>query len=208
MRLIGVNGFKRSGKDTVADYLVNNMEMHRYAFADPIRAAASGMFGLPLCRFEGDHRLREQPDPYWGISPRRMLQLLGTEGGRKVFGDDLWIRRVQYEWEGMKREEKDRKGTGYATQGGMVVSDVRFVNEAEWIISEGGMILRVVRPGTEPEVTGWKKILPRRWQELFIHESERKLPDRLVTLTIDNSHALGYLWDQIEYAWDHYKELV
>ena len=133
--LIGIAGKARSGKDTIARWFVMNQGFIQYAFADPLKRAASEMFGVPLSHFYDDKR-KETVNSFWGISPREMAQKLGTECGRKVFFDDIWVRRAQ------KEAEENLRSDGCA---GVIISDVRFDNEAEWIRSEGGIIIHVSR---------------------------------------------------------------
>lgn len=129
--LIGLTGKARSGKDTVAKYLNENYEMVLYAWADPLKKACSEMFGVPL-NFFYDDALKEEIIPEWGISPRVMAQKLGTEGGRELFFNDIWIRRGEVEY--MKYQNSD-----------FVITDCRFPNEANWIRSSGGYVIHIER---------------------------------------------------------------
>lgn len=147
MRLIGLSGVARSGKDTVGAHLIAQ-HYHHYAFADPIRKAAAAMFGLPLSVFEGTNPHRDEIIPFWGYSPRQMLQLIGTEGGRNLFRQDIWIRRAEQEYINLQDSIAQLASETFGPlPAGMVITDVRFDNEAEWIRSEGGLVLRVERPG-------------------------------------------------------------
>lgn len=128
--LIGIAGRARSGKDTVANFIIAAIGGYRYSFADPIRAMLSPL-GVDM------------NDPYWqarkediipalGVSPRRMMQTLGTEWGRNLINPDLWII--------MAHQRLLQNGPG------MVIPDVRFENEAAWIRKHGGRIIHVIRP--------------------------------------------------------------
>lgn len=128
--LIGIAGRARSGKDTVANFIIAAIGGYRYSFADPIRAMLAPL-GVDM------------NDPYWqarkedvipalGVSPRRMMQTLGTEWGRQLINPDLWII--------MAHQRLLQNGPG------MVISDVRFENEAAWIRKHGGWIIHVIRP--------------------------------------------------------------
>lgn len=128
--LIGIAGRARSGKDTVANFIIAAIGGYRYSFADPIRAML-----VPLGV--------DMSDPYWqarkedvipalGVSPRRMMQTLGTEWGRNLINPDLWII--------MAHQRLLQNGPG------MVIPDVRFENEAAWIRKHGGRIIHVIRP--------------------------------------------------------------
>lgn len=136
MKLIGITGRARSGKDTAAGFLTEQGWV-QYRFADPLKAAVRVMFGLT--REHTDGALKEQTIPHLGVSPRRLMQTLGTEWGREVIADDLWLRVA------------DKVLADVEEQGapGVVISDVRFPNEAEWVRSRGGQVVEIIRPDTE-----------------------------------------------------------
>ena len=144
-QLIGLTGLAGSGKDTVRAIL----EEHGYygmAFADPIRYM---LRQLLLCsgistEYMDERTLKEEPIPQIGVSYRHLAQSLGTEWGRAVV-PDLWLRLAS-------SHIADVCGAGelltqYPPR--FVVSDVRFVNEAAWILERGGVIWRIDRPGIE-----------------------------------------------------------
>jgi dephospho-CoA kinase len=127
--VIGISGRARSGKDTVASFMVP-FGGYQYGFADPIRQML-----LPLgidMRSDYWQSRKEEVIAALGVSPRRMMQTLGTEWGRQLINKDLWLILAQ--------QELLRLGPG------MVVSDVRFENEAEWVRRMGGRIIHLDRP--------------------------------------------------------------
>lgn len=132
VRLIGITGKAGSGKDSVADYLRAHHGYWKSAFADPLREAASRMFGVDPQHFTC-RKLKEEVIPHWGMSPRRMLQLLGNDAVKPVFGDDIWIRR----WK-----------LAYACLGSdlVTVPDTRFDLEANAIRDLGGTVVHLIRP--------------------------------------------------------------
>lgn len=132
--LIGVTGPARSGKDTVTHFLIAAYGGYRYGFADPIRAMLLGI-GINMNDPYWESR-KEDVIPALGVSPRYMMQTLGTEWGRRLVNQDIWLIL------GYNKLLKDGPG--------MVVSDVRFENEAKWIRERGGTIIHVFRPGIEP----------------------------------------------------------
>lgn len=128
--LIGITGRARSGKDTVANFIIAAIGGYRYSFADPIRAML-----VPLGVDMSDpywQAHKEDPIPALGVSPRRMMQTLGTEWGRQLIHPDLWIF--------MAHQRLLQNGPG------MVIPDVRFENEAAWVRKHGGRIIHVIRP--------------------------------------------------------------
>lgn len=188
MRLIGLSGAARSGKDTVGEFLEREFDFKRYAFADPLKRAAHEMFGLPLEQFyEGD---REVVNEFWGFSPRQMLQLLGTEGGRKVFREDIWTKRAEQEWINHQNYVQNFSGGGWVDYPpgfrGMVITDIRFENEAKFIKDMGGFVLHIERPGFVGEVG------------VSNHASEAGYPDHLKDYTIVNNSTIEGLYDKVE----------
>jgi hypothetical protein len=137
MLFFGIAGHARSGKDTVAEYLCKELDLVRVAFADPVKCAAAEAFGVAPAKFF-DPEAKELYDPYWGISPREMAQRVGTECFRREFGTDFWIRRA----------DKDFRLHNYYC----VVPDVRFQEEAEFIVEKGGFIIHLTRPGADGKV--------------------------------------------------------
>ena len=130
--LIGLTGLAGSGKDTAGHFLWDEYGFFCTAFADAVKEAASVIFNTPLDYFH-DREKKEEFDPRWGMTRRQLLQKLGTEACRNVFGDDIWIKR----WNMVYDELYDSSD--------VVVTDVRFDNEAEMIRRTGGTIVHIVR---------------------------------------------------------------
>ncbi len=143
--VVGITGYKGSGKSVVGEFLEQN-GFRASALADPMKEACKTIFLWSDEDVYGDRK--ERIDPVWGISPRQALQHLGTEWGQialpeayenflEVTGRKLWIKRFMITVQ--SHPEVDR----------WVVPDVRFPHEAEEIkgILGCGLILRVNRPG-------------------------------------------------------------
>ena len=140
-RLIGIMGKKRAGKDVLAARLVEAHGFTRLAFADPMRAALLALNPiLPFATAPGSLTpLRLAPYvAAWGwdaakehYEVRRLLQDYGT-GIRDYAGADVWV-------DAMERNL-------HRTFGPVVISDVRFPNEAARISRLGGVLVRVYRP--------------------------------------------------------------
>lgn len=150
--IIGLCGYARTGKDTVAEILVKDFGFTRVAFADKLREAAYALNPIVALRAADTApatflRVQDVVDTHgWDFAKtkypeiRVLLQRLGTEVGRQVlspalFGDDrLWIEAA----------------LNAPTPGHVVISDVRFPNEFYAIKSRGGTIWRILRPDTAP----------------------------------------------------------
>jgi hypothetical protein len=176
--IIGLTGLAGAGKDTVADRLCGSHGFERHAFAEPIRDMLTALLtgaGIDYAHlFERD--LKELPVPGIGISGRRMMQTLGTEWGRSL-DTELWV-RVAAVTLGLD----DLPNTS-PVHDRIVLTDVRFPNEAEWIRSLGGYIWRVVRPA--PAVAE--------------HVSEQHINQLPCDLSIDNSGTLEDLHDEVDF---------
>lgn len=146
-KLIAITGFKGHGKSTAAVAVVK-AGFIRTRFADPIKQMLYAL-GLTHAQIEGAEK--ELPCALLGgKTPRHAMQTLGTEWGRKFFGEDIWANA----W----KIEADRiLGAGH----NVVVDDLRFPNEADMVERMGGLIIRVDRPGAPIDLT---------------HESEKHIP--------------------------------
>jgi len=114
--IIGLTGKKQSGKSTVARILCENFNFVEFSFAGPMRVMLSSI------GFE-EPKDKELIDDRFGFSYRQAMQSLGTEWGRKL-NPDLWLNL-------MKENITDKN---------IVISDVRFENEAEYIRSVGKLV--------------------------------------------------------------------
>lgn len=132
--VIGLAGKARVGKDTAASFLLAASGGYQYSFAEPMRAMLAQL-GVDL------------NDPYWaarkeevipalGVSPRHMMQTLGTDWGRMLICNEIWLI--------MAYQRLLRNGPG------MIISDVRFENEADWVRANGGRVVHIVRDDTAP----------------------------------------------------------
>lgn len=164
--VIGFSGKIGSGKDSAATFLIQALEKHdlpeytRYAFARPLKEATSFMFGWTMDQIE-DRTFKEAVDPKWGFTPRRAMQLLGTEFGRAL-KPSLWL---DFATKNLKQARED----GWA---GLIVTDVRFENEAQWIRDNGGLLIHVTRE-YDPEPKSWaKRQLEKFWDKPSVHASE------------------------------------
>jgi len=165
MILIGVTGKARSGKDTVAKMLIEDLELMKYSFADPMKEAARVMFGLTDEHVNGD--LKETVIPELGVSPRHILQTLGTDWVRDMIR--LWVVLAQ------RRLDAIRELGPASFCNGLIVPDVRFEDEAMFIHDNGGILIHVVRDGA-PKVEA--------------HRSENGIEFQEGDILIDNNGSL------------------
>lgn len=202
--IIGICGFIGSGKDTIADYLVNVHGFRRESFANTLKDAVACVFGWDRTMLEGRTKearsWREQPDEWWTkrlgkeITPRGVLQYWGTEVCRRGFDDDIWIASL----ENKLRNSKDD----------IVITDCRFPNEIASIRASQGLVIRVKR-GPEPtwyshavnynlgpQTIGWaigKEYLAKH----HVHASEYSWVGTDFDAVIDNNGTMDHLYQQV-----------
>lgn len=147
-RVIGLGFRARAGKDTVASVIARVHNASIIAFADPLKGAAKVIFGWTDKHVYGD--LKEIVDPFWGFTPRWALQKLGTEAVREVIGQDVWERAAR------RRIE--------ASVDHVIVTDVRFPNEAKMIKDLGGELWHIDR-SCLPQATHVSETAMERWTQ-------------------------------------------
>lgn len=129
--LIGLSGKSGSGKSTAADYLTLGYGYQQFAFADALKDAAGVAFGFSEEQLDGV--LKEVIDTRWGVSPRWCMQWLGTEILRSRW-PDIWIRHL-------RQDILDFLSLN--GQKPVVVTDVRFRDEAEALKRWGAVLVRI-----------------------------------------------------------------
>ncbi len=182
--IIGIKGRKGSGKDTIANYLVDKHSYYKYGFADPLKEGIQKMFGFTNDQLWGDEK--EIVDPFWGVSPREILQYTGTELfqfdlGKYIpafqkIGRSIWVKKFEqwykhyHEWDQINN---------------VVIADLRFLHEAVKIKELGGMILEVVRE--------------TKLNEFSDHPSEVELAQIVPDYVVDNTASIDVLYNNIEF---------
>lgn len=131
--LIGISGKKYSGKSTAARVLSYDFCFDETTFAEPLKQAVAILFNWGHLDLNNGPE-KEVVDPRWGVSPRFVLQNMGTDYLRNTFCDDFFLRNLQ-------NRLVDKQPSL------LVISDVRFPNEVEYIKNKGGYVWRIERPG-------------------------------------------------------------
>lgn len=186
--LIGLHGQKQSGKDTLCGFLLEWYESLGYAaerrsFAAKLKVSAAQALGLNYTVEEAE----EWADAFkvYGeirhgalghtesgvITGREYLQNYGTQAHREVFGTDFWIDMCV-----PPHPEELPENTL------IVITDIRFPNEAQRVRDLGGEVWRVIRPSNENENDS--------------HVSEVPLPDDLIDYVVINDGTLEELKDK------------
>jgi phosphomevalonate kinase len=154
-KIIGITGKKRSGKDTAAEFLSKYLKgkCQRLAFADPLKEEVAEALDVSF------EYLEKNKDSF-----RPLLQFWGTEWRRNRCGSDYWLRRME---ERIAASDADF----------ILIPDVRFKNEADFVRRLDGHNLRVLRPTDNTDS----------------HASENELDDYPVDFVLDNFDSLAQL---------------
>lgn len=172
MKIIGLTGFARCGKDTLANEFIrlSNSRIIKYSFATPLKELCRTAFLLSDEQLYGEEK--EDIDERWGVSPRKILQTMGTNVFREslstffpelkcVKEGEFWIHHFEL-W--VKKQSED---------GIIIIPDVRFKNEIDVIKKNNGIIIKIVRENKEA-ITGNS------------HKSEQELANYSGSINIEN----------------------
>ena len=204
--IIGLVGLIGSGKNSAAEYLTAAYDFKQESFASSLKDTLSCIFGWNRNKLEGlieeDRIWRDQVDPWWSqklnipdLTPRKMLQQVGTDLFRNYFHHDIWIASL---------ENKLQKHTG-----NVVITDCRFPNEIKAVRNLGGAVVRVKR-GIEPDWfndalylnqnpdTKYRDFLQDRLDKNNIHASEIAWIGTEFDYILENDKSLVDLYLQID----------
>ena len=174
-KIIGIAGLIGSGKDTVANHLIDSHSFRRIKFADKLKDGVAAIFEWPRELLEGDtdesRKWRETPDAFWTkelgeeITPRYVLQKFGTEV-RDGFHVHTWTILL-------KKTILQNPHIDY------VIPDVRFPHEDKIIKELGGAMWKVSR-GDDPD-----------WFTDYVEEN----------ITPKHAHPSEWKWAKIDFDW-------
>ena len=183
MTIIALSGYGTCGKDSVADILVEDYGFAKYAWADTLRLAASEL--NPIVDLDQNLRPVRYNDALaeCGYNEakvrypevRNVLQRLGTEVGRNLIDDNVWVDATI-----------NRIGRERSLADNIVIPDTRFKNEAHAVklrSESKNYIVRVNRPGVGPAGD---------------HPSETNLDDFEFNYVINNDGTLDDLRVRVE----------
>lgn len=186
--LIAVLGKKRSGKDTFSDYIIDKYGFLKYSFADPLKKGIQSFFNLTDEQLN-NQELKETIDPRWGVSPRRLFQIIGTDifqHSIKNFIPELEIESRKH-WVILFKQWYEK----YNSEN-VIISDGRFLHEIEEIKKLGGKVIKIIRPNTK---------INNNQSENDIHQSENEIdtiPDSFIDHTIINDGSLNEFYQKID----------
>ena len=134
--IIGILGRKIHGKDTIADMICKKYAFRKISFADPLKEGCRNIFGLTEEQLYGIKK--DVIDEYWKVTPRSLIQFVGTDLLRNQFCDLIWIKLLE-------------KKLIHNSAINFVISDIRFQNELDMLKKHGAIIIKVHRPGLPNE---------------------------------------------------------
>ena len=186
LKLIGICGNKRNGKDTVADYLTEKYEFYKYELASPIKDVCRVIFDFSEEQLYGNEK--EIVDERWGTTPRKLLQIIGTElfqedihkymkEGEFNIGRKIWVLKFKHWLEDINKENI------FDFDLNVVVSDVRMLHEVDVIRELGGTIWKVSNNRIPLEDN---------------HLSESSLNGFTCDVLIENNGTLEELYEKVE----------
>ncbi len=189
--IIGMCGLIGTGKDTVADILVNSYHFKKISFADKLKDGVATVFSWDRDMLEGttdeSRAWREQKDEFWSsetnehITPRLVLQMFGTDCMRNGFYNGIWVSLVKQQI--LQNPEQN-----------FVIPDVRFENEAVMIKEVGGEVWRICR-GQDPQ--WFTQYLTNNIKPVNIHESEWRWAKLDFDCVIKNNDTIKDLKNQV-----------
>ena len=190
--LIGILGLIGSGKSTVSSILIKQHGFHEDSFAATLKDVVSLMYGWDRALLEGtteESRLwRQRVDPWWeakleieGFTPRMALQMVATDTVRDNFNKDMWL----FILENRLRKQKVKD---------TVITDVRFENEAQFVLSQGGKLISVER-GNNPE---WVNVVSNYHTS---NNKEREMIQKIMSSEYPNIHRSE--WESVSIPVSH-----
>ena len=198
--IIALCGNIGSGKDTVANILIQECGFSRMSFAGPLKRAVAAIFNWDFNLLEGitdeSRAWREEVDEWWSnrlnipnLTPRFVLQHIGTDVMRECFHEDIWAASIESHLK--------------SVTGNVVLSDCRFPNELQTIRNAGGLVWEV-RGKKLPE---WYDIAAKanagetdaseKLASFAIHQSETSWIGNPTDSVINNNSTLESLKDQV-----------
>lgn len=178
MKILGISGRISSGKTTVAKLVAQNWFATIQSFATPIKEISNLLGGSSLGSTN-----KELISPF-SIDYRTLYQRIGTECFRELIHPDCWLRVMTLRLAQLARiwhnnSNFDIEGKWFeslcnalkTTNLRIVIDDVRFVNEIQWIESLGGVVVRLLGGKTDSD-----------------HVSETELDNYPFQLTINNTY--------------------
>jgi hypothetical protein len=175
-KIIAVTGIAGAGKDTFAETIKSSEpDTDIFAFAGPLKEACKILFNLSDDQLYNPV-MKEEIDPRWGKSPREMFQIIG-DSAREV-NIDCFIMNMKQRIDNSKAKYN-------------VISDVRYDNEAEFIRSLDGKVIKIIRDNDKNN---------GKTTEHSGHKSEKGISEHLINAIIENNATIEEFQNNVQVA--------
>ena len=162
--LIGISGKMGSGKDTLS--IVINYVADKFApdsigkwkqpvdefvyenkkYSEKLKYMVCFLISCSRSDLEDrEFKEKELGEEWDGLTPRKLLQLIGTEAGREIIHPNIWVNALFADYEKVMRTNANRQPELF-NYPNWIITDVRFPNEAQAIKDRGGILISIERP--------------------------------------------------------------
>lgn len=179
--IIGIIGKKKTGKDKITDIFVKSFNYKKISFADPLKEGCCHIFGLTEDQVYKDEK--DVVDEYWKVTPRKLLQFVGTELFRnqlhKVIpnlGRSIWVKCLE-------KKILDNPDTNF------VINNIRFQEELDMLKKYNSFIFKVHRPNAsnkDEHISENVIDYIERYDKLIINDSTiEKLNEKIISTILN-----------------------
>ena len=168
MTIIGLAGYKGSGKSTACNYLCQKYNATEESFAGPLKSILGTLFFLNKEELYGKDK--EVLNEKLGVTPRKLMQVVGTDLFRDKLKEVIELQIDKHIWVW----NMEQRLLEYSEKDLVIVSDVRFEDECDLIHKMGGRVIRI----------------DRSTENLDNHPSETSIDKLMVDEIIPNNSSL------------------
>ena len=177
-------GKKYSGKDTLGKFFIERYKYKHITFAQPLKEMIQNVFSITKEQLN-EPILKEEKDEYWQVSPRQMMQFIGTELFRDQMKnlipnieEDVWIKILERK---IMKDVEENKGKDNENK--YVITDVRFKNEINFIRKNNGIIIKMYRNVDN---------------KIDEHKSENEVEEMDYDYLVENNGTIEELYDNVK----------
>jgi len=182
--IIGINGYAGSGKDTVGE-IIKQIQPHEHweikKFAGKLKDVASTILGIPTLMFEDQEFKKKTLPQMWSnhglpMTVRDFLQRLGTDALREGLHPNTWVNALMMDYKEQLINIINDEGYQFEERyPNWVITDCRFPNEAIAIKNQGGVIVRINRPGINAVNAHPSEVALDHWHFDYVIENDESI---------------------------------
>lgn len=179
--IIGINGYAGSGKDTVGE-IIKQLQPHEHweikKFAGKLKDVASTILGIPTLMFEDQEFKKKTLPQMWSnhglpMTVRDFLQRLGTDALREGLHPNTWVNALMMDYKEQLINIINDEGYQFEERyPNWIITDCRFPNEAIAIKNQGGVIVRINRPGINAVNAHPSEVALDHWHFDYVVEND------------------------------------